>query len=217
MAAKLQAPRRASEAAGGVNRLLVAAGVAAAMALAPSHAAAQRAAPSAQPAAGAFNFPPEFAKATIADVKDFEPANPGLGQAANYTLANWRITLYAYNLKRTDLAETANPVQIKPQLEQASGDIFAAQKQGTYQKVVQGQPFTVPAGQGARFHCNAFTLTSSGGVGPVRSASSEFDSYVCVTTWKKRFIKARLTAPRGATAAGDAVALMTALDKALGP
>ena len=151
------------------------------------------------------------------EIKDFEATNPGLGQAVQYALPGWRNTLFVYDLKRTDIPEAADAAVIAPQLAQAAADILTLKQRGDYADVEEGLAFTVPSGANARFHCKSYVLKSPTPLGGVKSATSEFDSYLCVTTWRQKFVKARLTTARRPAAAREAAAFIAALDQALKP
>ncbi len=181
--------------------------------LAAPHASAQQAPPGLTGA----DMPLIIGQAKRGEVKDFEGSNPGLGQAIAYQAPGWRNTLFVYDLKRKDLPEKADAAVIAPQLQQAAGDILTLKKRGDYADVEEGLSFTVPAGSNPRFHCKSYVLKSATPLGGVKSASSEFDSYLCVTTWRKKFVKARMTTERRPSAAREAAAFIAALDQALKP
>lgn len=163
------------------------------------------------------DMPLTLGQAKRGEIKDFEASNPGLGQAIAYQLPGWRNTLFVYDLKRKDLPEKADAKVIAPQLQQAAGDILTLKKRGDYAEVEEGLAFMVPAGANPRFHCKSYVLKSATPLGGIKSASSEFDSYLCVTTWRKKFIKARMTTERRASAPREAAEFIAALDQALKP
>ena len=181
--------------------------------LAAPYASAQQAPPGLTGA----DLPLTLGTAKRGEIKDFEATNPGLGQAIAYQAPGWRNTLFVYDLKRKDLPEMADAAVIAPQLQQAAGDILTLKKRGDYADVEEGLAFTVPAGAAPRFHCKSYVLKSATPLGGVKSASSDFDSYLCVTTWRKKFIKARMTTERRASAAREAAEFIAALDQALKP
>jgi hypothetical protein len=160
-------------------------------------------------------MPPKVGDAKRGEVKDFEPANPGLGQAVGYSMPGWRITLFIYDLQRTDLPETAVASIITPQLEQAAGDIMTFKQKGDYADVDEGLGFVVPDGLAARFYCKSYVLKTTKGIGGLKSNNEQFDSYLCVTTWRKRFIKLRLTTASNPKALRTALEFVKSLDRAL--
>ena len=181
--------------------------------LAIPHGFAQQA----PPALTGADMPLTLGQAKRGEIKDFEASNPGLGQAIAYQAPGWRNTLFVYDLKRKDLPEKADAALIAPQLQQAAGDILTLKKRGDYADVHEGLAFTVPTGANPRFHCKSYVLKSATPLGGVKSASSEFDSYLCVTTWRKKFVKARMTTERRASAPREAAEFIAALDQALKP
>ncbi len=171
-----------------------------ALILANSPSFAQQRAP--EPKAGdaktGYTFPQKIGIAQLANVEDFEAKDPGLGQVGQYTFQGWRMSMYVYDKRRTDLADTPNPAQIKSELDLSVADIQEAKKLGHYARIDEGAAFAMPpTAQPPIFQCRTFVirLAAKPGVQP----QPPYDSYMCVTTSRKKFVKLRLssTTPTG--------------------
>ena len=93
---------------------------------------------------------------------------------------------------------------IKTQLAQARGDIFELGKRGTYANVTDKGDFKVPESGEPRFICSSF--------GYLRGERVDIDveSYLCLSSWKDKFVKIRMTAPKGALAKSDVTSFVQA-------
>lgn len=168
-------------------------------------AAARPASALAQGAAPAFSFPKKIGVAELVNTEDFEPKSPGLGQVGQYTFQGWRLSMYVYDKKRTDIADTPNAGQIKPELDASVADIFEAKRQGHYSRVDEGTPFSMPPmGTPPVFQCRAFIIQMA--PKPNGPASAPYESYMCVTTSRRKFVKLRLSST---TPPGDQATVFT--------
>ena len=156
-------------------------------------ALAQAPAP-APPAPGAFAFPPKIGLAELVNTQDFEKDQPGLGQLGQYRFQGWRMGVYVYDKKRTDIPAEAHPEQSRAEANEGVLDVRELLKRGEYVKVEEGQPFAVPPfATPAQFFCRSLRLQRK----PQPNATKPedlYDSFICVTTWKKKFVKVRLSA-----------------------
>jgi hypothetical protein len=131
---------------------------------------------------------------------DFESKSPGLGYALRFTgRPDWQVDVYLYDMQLKAIpADVGSPV-LKDQLAQAKGDVFALGKRGTYANVAEKGDFTIPEGGKPRFICTSF--------GYLRGERVDLDveSYLCLTSWNNKFVKIRMTGPKGSIARSDAI------------
>ncbi len=123
---------------------------------------------------------------------DFESKSPGLGYALRFGgKLEWMVDVYLYDLGLKAIPADAESDVIRNQLVQARGDVFELGKRGTYGNVVDKGDFTVPATGKPRFICTSF--------GYLRGERVDIDveSYLCLSSWNNKFIKIRMTAPKG--------------------
>jgi hypothetical protein len=130
---------------------------------------------------------------------DFESKSPGLGYALRFAgKPGWMVDVYLYDLGlKTIPADTESDV-IKDQLAQARGDVFELGKRGTYAGVTDKGDFKVPATGKPRFICASFSYLRGDRV------DIDVESYLCLSSWKDKFVKVRMTAPKGTMARSDA-------------
>ena len=142
-------------------------------------------------------FPELVQGATRGPVTDYEnKGHPGLGYSAGYARRDWKADVYVYDLRRPKISPDLSSPEVAAHFEQTVRDVSAP---GLYSNVVAGERFNVNDPGGARrFICQAFSFTHPQ-VGPSRSA-------LCLTSWRDKFVKIRLTAP----ANGDATGAMRA-------
>jgi hypothetical protein len=118
---------------------------------------------------------------------EFEKTRPGLGYSVKYSRRPWYADIYIYDLGRRSIPDDPQSALVKAQFEQARGDILAAQKSGRYQNVTLVSAYAISDANGRqRFNCGKFTLTRD---------KSENDSYLCVTSWRNKFVKFRISVP----------------------
>jgi hypothetical protein len=131
---------------------------------------------------------------------DFESKSPGLGYALRFSgRPDWQVDVYLYDAGLKTLpADVGSPV-LKDQLAQAKGDVFALGKRGTYANVSEKGDFAIPESGKPRFICASF--------GYLRGERVDLDveSYLCLTSWNNKFVKIRMTGPKGSIARSDAV------------
>jgi hypothetical protein len=78
---------------------------------------------------------------------------------------------------------------VKAQLRQAQGDILELQRRGVYAKVDLTRSYAMRDGRGrSRLRCSDFVY--------VHDKVGTVDSFLCLTVWKGKFVKFRLTSAR---------------------
>jgi hypothetical protein len=130
-------------------------------------------------------FPEQVQGAPRGQTTDYETTKPGLGYAAVYLHEDWTANVYIYDLGRKPISAGLASAEVTEQFNQAAHDVFAV---GQYRDIVVGPRFTLGDGSGAeRFVCRTFTFVHLQ-AGPARSA-------LCLTSWRNKFVKFRLTTP----------------------
>jgi hypothetical protein len=130
------------------------------------------------------SFPEQIQGAPRGETRDFETTKPGLGYSTVYPHDDWTANVYVYDLGRGAISESLSSPEITEQFNQATGDIVVV---GLYRDIVVGPRFIIRDRSGAhRFICGTFTFTHPE-AGPARSA-------LCLTSWRNKLVKIRLTA-----------------------
>lgn len=143
-------------------------------------------------------FPDEVAGARRGSTFDYEKTTRGLGYSVRYVKPGWLIDVYIYDMRLTSIPDDPASQLIRTQLEQAKADIFELERRGNYANVAVKNDYSVgdPSGQ-VRFLCSAFSYLHKG-------IAATVDSYLCLTAWKNKFFKIRMTRPQHATSGADA-------------
>jgi len=167
----------------------------------------------AAPAAVSFfglNFPDRVAAAKLGPINEYEKTKPGLGYGVEYLQPNWKINIFIYDLGKTAIPDDLASEVLTSQLKQAQGDILELQKQGIYAKVDLKRNRTLKDGGGRpRFLCSDFAY--------VHAKAGNVDSFLCLTGWKNKFVKFRLTAAQHGGSQAEADRFMQAWAKLLWP
>ena len=145
------------------------------------------------------SIPDRVGSLAYARTIDFESKSPGLGYALRFSgQPGWMVDVYLYDLGLKTIPSNAESDVIKNQLAQARGDVFELGKRGTYANVTDKGSFTVPAAGKPRFICASF--------GYLRGDRVDIDveSYLCLSSWKDKFVKVRMTAAKGTMSRSDA-------------
>ena len=145
------------------------------------------------------SIPDRIGGLVYARTVDFESKSPGLGYALRFEgKPGWMVDVYLYDLGLNTIPADAESEVIKNQLAQARGDVFELGKRGTYANVTDKGGFSVPASGKPRFICASF--------GYLRGDRVDIDveSYLCLSSWKDKFVKIRMTAPKGMMSRSDA-------------
>lgn len=129
---------------------------------------------------------------------DFESRSPGLGYALRFGgQPGWMVDVYLYDLGLKTIPADAESSVIRDQLAQARGDVFELGKRGTYARVTDKGDFAVPASGKPRFICSSFSYLRGDRV------DVEVESYLCLSSWNNKFVKVRMTAPKGTLSRSD--------------
>lgn len=130
---------------------------------------------------------------------DFESKSPGLGYSLRFGgRPGWMVDVYLYDLGQRMIPADAESEAVRNQLTQARGDVFELGKRGTYANVTETGDFKVPATGKPRFSCSSFNYLRGD------RADIDVDSFLCLSSWHNKFVKVRMTAPRGTMSRVDA-------------
>jgi hypothetical protein len=136
---------------------------------------------------------------------DFESKSPGLGYALRFGgRPGWMVDVYLYDLGLKRIPSDAESDVIKNQLAQARGDVFELGKRGTYANVTDRGDFAVPAAGKPRFICASFSYRRG------EHVDIDAESYLCLSSWHDKFVKVRMTAPKGTLTRPDATSFVQA-------
>ena len=176
------------------------------VALALSSSLAQAQAPTAPVTASGLTFPIEVAGARIAAAQDYESQHPGLGHTVRYTRQNWTIDIDLYDMRRRVIAEGPHSAPVREQLEHAAGEVVR-----TFNRTERTSSYVInDSGGRARLQCASFVYRRSDRPG-------DFTSLLCVTGWKNKFVRFRMSAPRQGSSEADAKAVLEAWLEILWP
>jgi len=135
------------------------------------------------------HFPADVAGFAFQETTDYESRQKGLGYSAYYRQDEKWADVYVYDLTRKDIPQAYDAAASKAQYKQAAGDIAAAAKQGIYRSAAPAGALSEPG-----FVCGRFAIVDKNGTAN--------DSVLCVRTWQGKFLKVRLSGPKGSLAAG---------------
>jgi hypothetical protein len=145
------------------------------------------------------SIPDRVGSLVYARTIDFESKSPGLGYALRFGgRPGWMVDVYLYDFGLKTIPADAESDVIKNQLAQARGDVFELGKRGTYGNVTDKGDFTVPASGKPRFICSSFSYLRG------ERVDIDVESYLCLSSWNDKFVKVRMTAPKGTLSRSDA-------------
>ena len=145
------------------------------------------------------SIPDRVGSLVYARTIDFESKSPGLGYALRFGgKPGWMVDVYLYDLGQRTIPADAESEVIRNQLAQARGDVFELGKRGTYANVTDWGDFTVPATGKPRFICASFNYLRG------ERVDIDVDSFLSLSSWNNKFVKIRMTAPKGTMTRADA-------------
>ena len=116
----------------------------------------------------------------------------------------WLVDVYLYDLGLKAIPADVESSVIKDQLTQARGDVAELAKRGTYANLADTGDFKVPETGKPRFVCLSFSYQRGDRVDVAA------DSFLCLTSWRDKFVKLRMTGAKGTIARSDVTAFATA-------
>jgi hypothetical protein len=154
-------------------------------------------------------FPDSIDGYARGETRDFESQHPGVGYSAAYRRNPWNATVFIYDLRLPSIPDDPLGPLIGEQVLQASAEINRAVTAGAYEKASSKGTYNLPNAGRARFQCADFTLVRGGG--------QEWDSLLCITTWRGKFIKFRVSGPKQPDGTAGARRFVEAWSKVLWP
>ena len=156
-------------------------------------------------------LPAQIGGAERASIKDYETARPGLGYGVSYRLPGWTTDLYLYDLKLSSIPDDPTSTVVMEALTQAKNEVFGLGQRGDYKNVALKSDYTILDSAGrTRFVCAMFTYLHVKFKGDV-------DSYLCMTGWKGKLVKFRMTTPRNDASSAVARRFIEAWSSVLWP
>ncbi len=141
-------------------------------------------------------FPARVAGLHIGETHNFEKKTSGLGYSVEYLKPGWKINVYIHDLGKPSIPDDPESDVVRSQLKQAMNDIFSSGRKGTYDNVELKHQYTIADSEKRnRLLCSAFQY--------VLKTAGDVDSFLCVTSWKGKFVKFRMTTRRSTNAAQD--------------
>lgn len=151
------------------------------------------------------SIPDRVGSLVYARTVDFESKTPGLGYGLRFGgQPGWIVDVYLYDFGMKSIPADAESEVIRNQLAQAKGDVFELGKRGTYASVTDKGDFTVPASSKPRFICSSFSYLRG------ERVDIDVESYLCLSSWNDKFVKIRMTAPKGMMSRSDATSFVQA-------
>jgi hypothetical protein len=145
-------------------------------------------------------------------LNDYEARSPGLGYSILFpSRSGWIVDVYIYDLQLKFIPDDIESSVVREQLTRARGAVFELGRRGSYANVQEGSEFTIGRSGRTRFVCTTFSY--------LRGEKRDLDvvSYLCLTSWNNKFVKIRMTAPKGAMSRADAVNFVEAWIALLSP
>ena len=143
---------------------------------------------------------------------DYETKAPGLGYSVRFSGPPGQVVdVYLYDLGLKAIPDDIESGIVKGQLASAKGDIVELGRRGAYGNVTELDEFSVADGGKTGFRCASFSY--------LRGERKDVDvsSYVCLTSWRNKFVKIRMTAVKGQLSRSDLTDFVKAWIKLLRP
>jgi hypothetical protein len=158
------------------------------------------------------SIPERVGSLTYRQSVDFESKTPGLGYALRFSgPSGWLVDVYLYDLGLKTIPADVDSGVVRDQLRQARGDVYELGKRGTYANLADTGDFKIPESGTPRFNCLSFSYQRGDRVDVAA------DSFLCLTSWRDKFVKLRMTGPKGTIARSDVTAFATAWMELLRP
>lgn len=136
---------------------------------------------------------------------DYESKNPGLGYSLRFSgRPGWIVDVYLYDLGLKSIPDDAGSDVVRKQLAMAKGDVFELGRRGLYADVTDQGDFNLADGGQVSSVCTAFSYLRG------ERKDINVDSFLCVKPWNNKFVKIRMTAPKGMMSKDDATGFVRA-------
>jgi hypothetical protein len=147
-------------------------------------------------------FPETIEGAKYDGFIDNEAEHPGLGYTVAYRHPQWNISVYIYDL---GLSAVPNDTESGPMYDNFQDSKAAISRRGL--QVELRREFVASRGSGPKFLCASYTVMAPG----------PRESLLCLTSWKNKLLKFRVTGARTETSDIEAQTLVAAWSKVLAP
>ncbi|MGH6815122.1 MAG: hypothetical protein ACREC6_05405 [Hyphomicrobiaceae bacterium] len=135
---------------------------------------------------------------------------PGLGYSVAYYRPEWTLSLYVYDRKANVIPDGPETPEVVMEYQRSKQELLDARQAGIYKSADWVKDFSAPAnGKRERFVCAYYVLVARDG----RSS----DSFLCVSGWRNKFIKLRMTTPRNEHTTHDATVTAAELARYMWP
>jgi hypothetical protein len=152
------------------------------------------------------SFPEDVAGFTRGETTDFEKDSAGLGYGVSYAKQGWWGDVFIYDMGNESISDDPNSQQVRSHFEQAKAVI----SMGDYQNVALKRSYTLgDAETTTRFLCASYSFT--------HPHVGESDSFLCVSSWKNKFVTIRMTVPHHVGSEEEARRFMEAWIEILWP
>lgn len=132
------------------------------------------------------------------EIHSYEAEAPGFGYSVAYRKRHWTMTVYVYDRGLRSIGNGAADTVVVQEFEASKHEIIRTGERGTYRSLKWIRDFYAPIDGGdPRFICSQFELTFP-------KADHLSDSFLCLTGWKDKFVKFRLSGSHNATSAMEA-------------
>lgn len=129
-------------------------------------------------------FPDSVAGFPRGNVVDFEKDRPGLGYAVKYGANGWAIDVYIYDAGLKNIPDSPTAELVVRQFLGARSEIFKRQQVSNGQVEEKGTFRISTRDKKVRFICGTYLIANDG---------RQIDSFLCLTTWRGKFVKYRLS------------------------
>ncbi len=137
--------------------------------------------------------------------KDFESEKPGLGYALRFSCpAGWLVDVYLYDRGLKTVPADVESGPVRDELAEGRDEVSELAKRGTYANLADTADFKIPETGKPRFVCLSFSYQRGDRV------DVAVDSFLCLTSWRDKFVKLRMTGAKGTIARSDVTAFATA-------
>ncbi len=143
------------------------------------------------------------------DTRDYESTHPGAGYSAAYRRNAWTATVFIYDLRMKSIPDDPLAPLVREQVQQASAEVHRAVAAGAWEKASNRGTYNLPNAGRARFQCADFALVRAGG--------QELDSLLCITKWRGKFIKFRISGAKQSDGTAGARRFVEAWSEVLWP
>ena len=139
-------------------------------------------------------------------ISDFEYRQPGLGYAVAYERDDSKASVFVYDGRASLLPENLDSRTLQQHFTSVRRDVVTSK---SHTRAIEGAIFELRDSDGiARFVCVSFDIEQNG---------RALDDFLCLTLWRDRYVKVRITQPAGGQAKGEMEKFMKSWIEAMWP